>query len=140
MAFDFSPTDRVADWRDRISAFVAEAVIPREQDAFRDGVDDELRRDLQSAAREAGLWAPTASADLGGGGFRLDESALLLEEAGTSLLGPLALNCSAPDEGNIHLLDQIGSPEQRERYLDPLVRGEIRSCFAMTEPPPGAGS
>jgi acyl-CoA dehydrogenase len=140
MAFDFSPGDRVTDWQDRIAAFVAESVVPREQEAFRRGVDDDLRRELQAAAREAGLWAPTASADLGGGGFRLDESAILLEEAGTSLLGPLALNCSAPDEGNIHLLDQVGSPKQRERYLVPLVRGEIRSCFAMTEPPPGAGS
>jgi alkylation response protein AidB-like acyl-CoA dehydrogenase len=140
MAFDFSPGDRVTDWQDRIAAFVAESVVPREQEAFRRGVDDDLRRELQAAAREAGLWAPTASADLGGGGFRLDESAILLEEAGTSLLGPLALNCSAPDEGNIHLLDQVGSPEQRERYLVPLVHGEIRSCFAMTEPPPGAGS
>jgi alkylation response protein AidB-like acyl-CoA dehydrogenase len=140
MAFDFSPSDRAADWRERIAAFVADAVVPREQQAYRQGVDDDLRRELQAAARAAGLWAPTAPVDLGGGGFRLDESALLLEEAGTSLLGPLALNCSAPDEGNIHLLDQVGSPEQRERYLLPLVRGEIRSCFAMTEPPPGAGS
>jgi acyl-CoA dehydrogenase len=65
---------------------------------------------------------------------------VLLEEAGRSLLGPLALNCSAPDEGNIHLLNVVASPEQRERYLRPLVSGDVRSCFAMTEPAPGAGS
>src|ERR1700724_3627798 len=122
MPFDFSLSPRVAQWRDRIAEFVAGVVIPREQEAFADGLDDELRRELQQAARSAGIWAPTAAADLGGGGFRFDEVAVLLEEAGTSLLGPLALNCTAPDEGNIHLLDVVASPEQRERDLLPLVR------------------
>jgi acyl-CoA dehydrogenase len=55
-------------------------------------------------------------------------------------LGALAMNCAAPDEGNIHLLAMVGTEQQKERYLRPLVRGDIRSCFAMTEPPPGAGS
>jgi acyl-CoA dehydrogenase len=67
-------------------------------------------------------------------------SAVLLEEAGYSPLGPLAMNCAAPDEGNMHLLAVVGTQEQKERYLRPLVRGEMRSCFAMTEPAPGAGS
>jgi acyl-CoA dehydrogenase len=139
----FDPTlfsERVADWRTRIAAFVAESVIPREQAAFAGGVDDALRRELQADARKAGLWAPQAPAELGGGGFRFDEAAVLLEEAGTSLLGPLALNCAAPDEGNIHMLHVVADAEQRQKYLEPLVAGEIRSCFAMTEPPPGAGS
>jgi alkylation response protein AidB-like acyl-CoA dehydrogenase len=137
---DFSLDARVTDWRDRIAEFVAEVVIPCEQDAFANGVDDALRRELQAAARKAGVWAPQARADLGGGGFRFDEVAVLLEEAGTSLLGPLALNCAAPDEGNIHLLSEIATAQQRERYLIPLVAGDKRSCFAMTEPAPGAGS
>ncbi len=64
----------------------------------------------------------------------------MFEEAGYSLLGPLALNCSAPDEGNMHLLEVVASPEQQERYLRPLAAGEVRSAFAMTEPAPGAGS
>ncbi len=140
MSFDLSLSPRVAQWRERIARFVAEEVIPREQAAFAHGVDDDLRRELQSAARAAGLWAPQAPADLGGGGFRFDETAVLLEEAGTSPLGPLALNCAAPDEGNIHLLDEIATAEQRARYLAPLVAGTARSCFAMTEPVPGAGS
>lgn len=140
MAFDFSVAPRVAEWRDRIATFVREVVIPREQEAFAGGVDDSLRLDLQKAAKEAGVWAPQAGADLGGGGFRLDEASVLLEEAGTSLLGPLALNCAAPDEGNIHLLHEVATPDQQDKYLRPLVSGEVRSCFAMTEPPPGAGS
>lgn len=65
---------------------------------------------------------------------------MVFEEAGTSLLGPLALNCASPDEGNMAMLERIASPEQRERFLVPLARGDLRSCFAMTEPAPGAGS
>ena len=140
MPFDFSLTPRVEQWRDRITGFVDDVVIPREQDAFAGGVDDVLRKELQQEAKAAGLWAPQAPAELGGGGFAFDEAAVLLEEAGRSLLGPLALNCSSPDEGNIHMLHMIATGEQRRRYLLPLVDGEVRSCFAMTEPPPGAGS
>ncbi|MEV4139064.1 acyl-CoA dehydrogenase family protein [Dactylosporangium sp. NPDC049742] len=140
MSFDFSLSERTTEWRDRIAAFVRDEVIPREQDAFAGGVTDALRAELQRAARAAGVWAPQVSAGLGGGGFRFDEAAVLLEEAGTSLLGPLALNCAAPDEGNIHLLDAVATGEQREAYLRPLAAGDVRSCFAMTEPPPGAGS
>lgn len=140
VAFDFSVPDRVRRWQADIGAFIDKVVIPREQEAFRGGLDDRLRVSLQAAAREAGLWAPQAPAALGGGGFRFDEAAVLLEAAGRSPLGPLALNCAAPDEGNIHLLDVIATPAQRERYLEPLARGDVRSCFAMTEPPPGAGS
>ncbi len=140
MPFDFSLPARVTDWRDRIARFVDDVVIPREQGAFAAGVDDALRKELQQEAKAAGLWAPQLPADLGGGGFAFDEAAVLLEEAGRSLLGPLALNCSAPDEGNMHMLHMLATPAQRERYLLPLAAGDIRSCFAMTEPPPGAGS
>ncbi|HEV7196901.1 MAG TPA: acyl-CoA dehydrogenase family protein, partial [Pedococcus sp.] len=140
MAFDFSLTPAVDDQRRLIADFVAAEVIPLEQQVFRDGLTDGLRVQLQSRAKAAGVFAPQAPRDLGGGGFRFDEAAVLLEEAGYSLLGPIALNCAAPDEGNIHLLHQTGTPEQQERWLLPLVAGEIRSCFSMTEPPPGAGS
>jgi acyl-CoA dehydrogenase len=140
MSFDFSLPPRVEEWRDRITRFVDDVVIPREQEAFTKGLDDELRMQLQQAAKEAGVWAPQAAAELGGGGFAFDEAAVLLEEAGRSLLGPLALNCAAPDEGNIHLLHMVASGDQREKYLRPLADGDVRSCFAMTEPPPGAGS
>ena len=140
MAFDFSLSPRVEDQRQQIADFIAGEVVPLEQQAFRDGVGDQLRVELQALAKAAGVFAPQAPAELGGGGFRFDESAVLLEEAGYSLLGPLALNCAAPDEGNIHLLHLTGTPQQRDTYLRPLVAGQIRSCFSMTEPPPGAGS
>ena len=76
----------------------------------------------------------------GGLGLDVRGQAPVFEEAGYSLLGPLALNCSAPDEGNMHLLEAVASPQQQERYLRPLAAGEVRSAFAMTEPAPGAGS
>lgn len=140
MAFDFSLGPRVEEQRQRIAEFVASEVIPLEQQVFREGLTDSIRVDLQARAKAAGVFAPQAPAELGGGGFRFDEVAVLLEEAGYSLLGPTALNCAAPDEGNIHLLNVAASAEQRDRYLRPLVAGEVRSCFSMTEPPPGAGS
>jgi acyl-CoA dehydrogenase len=140
MPIDFSLSERAATWQATIRAFIDEVVIPREQEAFRNGVTDALRVELQDAAKQAGVWAPQANATLGGGGFGFEEVAALLEEAGRSLLGPLALNCAAPDEGNIHLLHMVASAEQREQYLKPLVSGAVRSCFAMTEPAPGAGS
>jgi alkylation response protein AidB-like acyl-CoA dehydrogenase len=140
MAFDFSVREPVLRWQADVRAFVDQVVIPREQAVFADGLTDDIRRELQAAARAAGLWAPQADVRWGGGGFRFDEAAVLLEEAGRSLLGPLALNCAAPDEGNIHLLSVVASRAQQQRYLVPLVAGDVRSCFAMTEPPPGAGS
>jgi acyl-CoA dehydrogenase len=140
VAFDFSVSPVVEDQRRRIAEFVAAEVIPLEQQVFRGGMTDGLRVELQSRAKEAGVFAPQAPSSVGGGGFRFDEAAVLLEEAGYSLLGPLAINCAAPDEGNIHLLHLTGSPAQQDKYLRPLVAGDVRSCFCMTEPPPGAGS
>jgi acyl-CoA dehydrogenase len=140
MSIDFTPTADALAWQARIRRFIDDEVIPREEYAFTHGTTDPLRAEFQGAARRAGVWAPLAPREFGGGGFRLDDGALLLEEAGRSLLGPLALNCAAPDEGNVHLLDKIADEAQRARYLHPLADGTIRSCFAMTEPPPGAGS
>jgi len=87
-----------------------------------------------------GLLAPHASERWGGLGLSHRERAIVFEAAGYSTLGPLALNCAAPDEGNMHLLEVVANEDQKERWLKPLVSGEIRSCFAMTEPPPGAGA
>jgi acyl-CoA dehydrogenase len=140
VAFDFRLSPDVEEQRGRIADFVAAQVVPIEQQAFREGVTDDLRVELQALARSAGIFAPQAPRDFGGSGFRFDDAGVLLEEAGYSLLGPLALNCAAPDEGNIHLIHQVGTPEQQETYLRPLVSGDVRSCFSMTEPPPGAGS
>ena len=107
MTVDFTPAPRVTEWQDRIRGFVDEVVIPREQAVFAEGLTDDVSVATSSRPRaSAGIWAPTAQVEFGGGGFRIDEFALLLEEAGRSLLGPLAINCAAPDEGNIHMLER----------------------------------
>ncbi|WP_406034207.1 acyl-CoA dehydrogenase family protein [Nocardioides sp. NBC_00163] len=101
---------------------------------------DSLRVRLQALAAKAGLLAVHAPADCGGLGLGMVARAAVFEEAGYSLFGPTALNIAAPDEGNVHLLDHVATTRQRDRYLRPLVAGELRSAFAMTEPGPGAGS
>jgi len=131
--------DHVAELRDRVRAFVREVCIPAEQ-RLGSEASDELRVELQQAAREAGVFAPHVPRELGGHGLDIRGWTAVFEAAGYSLLGPLALNCAAPDEGNMHLLELVADQRQRERYLAPLARGEVRSCFAMTEPHPGAGS
>jgi acyl-CoA dehydrogenase len=138
---DFELPGELRDLQERTAAFVRDVVIgiePRDQGTH--GLDDGLRAELQALAREAGLFAPTMPAELGGLGLDVRGQSVVLEEAGYSLLGPQALNCAAPDEGNMHLLERVATEAQRERYLRPLAAGETRSCFAMTEPPPGAGS
>ena len=128
---------------ERTRTLVREVVLPLD-DAHDGDIEaaggDELRTRLQAAAQQAGGFAPHAPVDCGGLGLGMLDRAPVFEEAGYSLFGPLALNINAPDEGNIHLLDHVASSAQREKYLLPLVRGEVRSAFAMTEPPPGAGA
>ena len=139
---DFSLDPELVELRDRVAAFVREVAIPAES---RDpgtghGLDPELRRELQARAREAGVFAPHVPVALGGLGLDHRAIAVVFEEAGYSLLGPQALNCAAPDEGNMLLLEKVATAAQREQFLVPLAAGEARSCFAMTEPAPGAGS
>jgi acyl-CoA dehydrogenase len=139
MDFEHSPETR--DLADRVRDFVQEVVIPAEpRDHGVHGPEPELRAELQQAARAAGLFAPHMPAEFGGLGLDMRGQAVVFEEAGVSLLGALALNCAAPDEGNMAMLEKIATPEQKERYLAPLAAGDVRSCFAMTEPAPGAGS
>jgi len=127
--------------RERVRDFIARAVIPLEQEAFANGVGDDLRLRLQEAARVVGVFALQAPADSGGGGTDFMTTALLLEEAGYSPLGPLAMNCAAPDEGDMHLLSVVASDGQKERYLHPLaVRGASRRDRAAGPGPGTAAS
>src|SRR3954454_21107892 len=125
---------------ERTRAFVREVCIPAEARFEGHDLDAGLRAELQQAARDAGVFAPHVPREYGGHGLDHRGQAIVFEEAGYSLLGPQALNCAAPDEGNIHLLTRVANSEQKERYLRPLAAGDVRSCFAMTEPAPGAGS
>lgn len=144
MDFEISP--ELIALRDRTRQFIHEQVIPLEADAASDvasgahGPSEALRRELIQRARDAGLLTPHASVEMGGLGLSHIAKAVVFEEAGYSWLGPTALNIHAPDEGNIHLMEAVASPEQKARWLRPQVEGLTRSCFAMTEPAPGAGA
>ncbi|NML15600.1 acyl-CoA dehydrogenase family protein [Azohydromonas caseinilytica] len=139
---DFSLSPALLELQQRTRRFIAEEVMPLERDPRQTvhGPSEALRGDLVARARAAGLLTPHASRELGGLGLSHVEKAIVFEEAGYSTLGPTALNIHAPDEGNIHLLEQVATPAQQERWLRPLVQGFTRSCFAMTEPAPGAGA
>jgi acyl-CoA dehydrogenase len=133
----------LADIVTRTRTLVRDVVLPLDDEHDGDiaaAGGDEVRATLQDAARRAGVLAPHAPVEYGGLGLDMVDRAPVFEEAGYSLFGPLALNIAAPDEGNVHLLDQVAVGAQRERYLGPLARGDVRSAFAMTEPAPGAGS
>jgi acyl-CoA dehydrogenase len=137
MDFEFSA--RTKDLQQRLQAFMGEHVYPIEQ-----RFEEEVRRnrwspsriieELKPKARAAGLWNLFLPGDAGGAGLTNLEYAPLCEIMGRSRMAPEIFNCSAPDTGNMEVLARYGSPEQKERWLEPLLAGEIRSCFAMTEP------
>lgn len=137
---DFTLSPELIALRDRVRAFVDRELIPLERSCHGGAPSPELIAQLREKARADGIYGPHLPRVYGGLGLDWRSIAVLFEAAGRSLLGPLAINGAAPDEGNMHLLHAVGSPEQHTRYLEPLAKGVIRSCFAMTEPPPGAGS
>ena len=128
--------DTTAAFVARVTLFVNEILLPLEP-AFLQGSFRALKPQMDAARAEAkarGLWAPWIPEEHGGLGFTLPEYAHVSAALGRSPIGHFALNCQAPDVGNMELLMSHGSPAQRERWLAPLVRGETRSCFSMTEP------
>ena len=133
---NFSLDPELADLRDRVAAFVRDVVIPAESEPF----TSDLVTRMREKARSAGVFGPQLPREYGGLGLGTVGMCVVFEQAGRSFLGPVALHCSAPDEGNMHLLAHHANEEQRQQYLRPLIEGTIRSCFAMTEPAPGAGS
>ncbi|PKW17477.1 acyl-CoA dehydrogenase [Saccharopolyspora spinosa] len=140
MTVDLTPAPPVTDLAQRTAEFIRESVIPVEEQYRGVVPSDDVRSQLQQAAKRAGVFAPHVSPEYGGHGLDMCGRAQVFEQAGYSLLGPLALNIAAPDEGNMHMLEAIATDEQKQQYLRPLAAGDVRSAFAMTEPAPGAGS
>ena len=139
---DFSIPDDIAELRERTERFVRDEMIPRERDPrlTAHGPTEEFRRELVALGRRAGLLSPHVGTEWGGLGLDHRGKAVVFEAAGYSPLGPIAMNCFAPDEANMHLLEQVAEARQKEEWLRPLAAGDIRSCFMMTEPAPGAGA
>jgi alkylation response protein AidB-like acyl-CoA dehydrogenase len=132
---DFSIPDKVQKTLATIRDFMEREVYPLEAaagDSFK-ALLPELRQ-RRARVKELGLWAPQIPREHGGMGLSFMEHALVSEELGRSPFGHYVFNCQAPDAGNMEILMEFGTPAQKERWLAPLVRGEIRSCFSMTEP------
>jgi acyl-CoA dehydrogenase len=141
---DFTLSSETEDIRRRVRAFIAEHVLPLESDpanfADHENIPHDRLEPVRSKAKAAGLWAPQTPKELGGMGLPIVAWAAVYEEAARSIFGPLAINCMAPDDGNMNLLAKVGTPEQKKWFLQPIVDGKVRSSFAMTEPHPGSGS
>ena len=140
---DFSMGPTVTELRDRIRSFMEENLYPVEAEAMQ-ALDDEVEAgvpypeilvEIRAKAREEGLWNLFLPDEEHGAGLTNWEYGAALRGDGTQpALAPMAFNCAAPDTGNSEILAEHGTPEQQERWLEPLLEGEIRSCFSMTEP------
>jgi acyl-CoA dehydrogenase len=141
---DFSLSPELEDLRQRVGAFVESHVLPLEADPenFSEHENIPLKRlaPVQEQAKKAGLWAPQSPKEFGGMALPIASWAVMYEEAARSIFGALAMNCMAPDDGNMSLVARIGTPAQKEWWLRPIVEGKVKSAFAMTEPAPGGGS
>ncbi len=141
---DFTLSPEIEEIRQRVATFVRENCIPLEgpRESFdeHENIPLEKLAGLRAKAKEAGLWAPQMPKELGGMGLSMTEQAVIYEEANFSIFGPAALNCAAPDDGNMRLLSMVGTEEQKKKWLQPIIDGKLRSAFVMTEPHPGGGS
>lgn len=141
---DFTLPPEIEDLRLKVRAFVDQHVLPLESDpknfADHENIPHDRLAPVRAKAKAAGLWAPQSPKEFGGMELPIVAWAAIYEEAARSIFGPLAINCMAPDDGNMNLLAKVGTPVQKERFLRPIVEGKVRSSFVMTEPAPGSGS
>jgi len=138
---DFEPSPRCSDFKERLTAFMDEHIFPAEAVYEEEMIESgnphhqpAVMEELKISAREAGLWNMFLPDEEHGAGLSNTDYAPLAEILGHSPIASEACNCSAPDTGNMEVLHQFATPEQKERWLRPLLEGEIRSAFAMTEP------
>lgn len=141
---DFTLSPNVEDYRSRIRAFVDEQLIPLESNPAsydeHENIAESLLQTMRAKAKQQGLWSLQMPKDRGGQGLSMAEMAACYEEMNRSIFGPVVFNSAAPDDGNMMVLNKVATPEQKERWLQPIIDGKVRSSFAMTEPAPGAGS
>src|SRR5213082_1457674 len=136
MAWDFSTDPEFQQQLDWMGTFVRERIWPLETLLEELGWDGLTRAiaPLQDEVKAQGLWAAHLDPELGGQGFGQVKLGLMHEILGTSPIAPLAFGNAAPDSGNSEILAIAGTPEQKERYLYPLLEGDLKSAFSMTEP------
>jgi len=141
---DFTISPEIAAYRDRIAAFVETHLIPLESDPAAYDAHENIAQDvldeMRGRARAEGLWCLQLSPENGGAGLSKVGMAVTYEAMNRSIFGPVVFNSAAPDDGNMMVLETLGTPAQKKRWLAPIAQGEARSAFAMTEPHPGGGS
>jgi acyl-CoA dehydrogenase len=142
---DFTLPPDIADLCARVRGFIEREIMPLEQDRANYDQYDNIRIELCDAmrerARKAGLYAPQMPRERGGLGLPITGWAAFYEEANRSIFGPVCLNCQAPDDGNMSLLNKVLPTDAlKDRWLQPIIDGKVRSSFVMTEPSPGSGS
>ncbi|MBI1891711.1 MAG: acyl-CoA dehydrogenase family protein [Burkholderiales bacterium] len=141
---DFQLSPEIKDYQQRIRAFVLKHIVPLESQADsydeHENIRPELLNEYRKLARAEGLWAFQMPQKRGGRGLSVTGMAACYEEMNWSIFGPAVFNCAAPDDGNMILLNKVGTEAQKERWLQPIIDGKLRSAFVMTEPMPGAGS
>lgn len=141
---DFTLPPEVDALRLKVRAFVDAHLIPLESqpeayDAHENIADEALLR-MRGLAKGQGLWSPQMPPDRGGLGLNTQGMAAFYEEANRSIFGPVVFNCAAPDDGNMFVLNKVARDDQKAAWLQPIVDGDVRSAFVMTEPAPGGGS
>jgi len=141
---EFTLPPEIEETRARIRAFVAEHVLPLEDDPSAYDEHENIALDrlepLRERARAEGLWALHMPKARGGGGLPIVAMAACYEEMGRSIFGPVTFNAQPPDDGNMILLNRVATEAQKDRWLQPIIDGKVRSSFVMTEPHPGGGS
>jgi len=141
---DFSLPSDVEHMRLEIRAFVNNCILPLESrpDTYDDheNIREDVLSSLRQQARAAGLWALSMPVSRGGGGFGAVGMAACYEEMNRSIFGPAVFNAAAPDDGNMVVLNKVASEAQKDKWLQPIIDGTVRSSIVMTEPHPGAGS
>ncbi|MEC8280716.1 MAG: acyl-CoA dehydrogenase family protein [Pseudomonadota bacterium] len=141
---DFTLPPAIEEARRRARQFVEDEVLPVENDPANYDDHENIAlaalRPLRAKAKAAGLWAPQMPTERGGMGLPTIGMAAVYEEMNRSIFGPVAINCAAPDDGNMFVLNRIGTEEQKTKWLQPIIDGDIHSSFVMTEPHPGSGS
>ena len=141
---DFTLPAEVDRLRLQVREFVDTHLIPMESDITtydaHENIADVPLAAMRAKAKDAGLWAPQMPVERGGLGLNTQGMAAFYEEANKSIFGPVVFNCAAPDDGNMFILNRIARDDQKEKWLQPIVNGDVRSAFVMTEPAPGGGS
>src|SRR5579859_6866878 len=133
--YDFSPTPEQERVVGRVRALMDELVYPNESRTIpHRGLPTELLRELQAKVKAEGLWAAHMPAEAGGLGMGNVTLGLINEQLGRSPIAPRVFGTAAPDTGNMEILWLAATPEQKRRYLEPLVADDVRSCIAMSEP------